>query len=94
MKSLMQRHIKMTEMKILCGMWVATLTETTTFLGVKVRTNNIIASDVVLTSSCVIPTVDETTGVVSDYPINRNDVFFAIRTQYKVFLVENSDEQQ
>ena len=86
--------LKMTSFKAKNGLWVATLTETTTFLGVKIRTNNIIASDVVLTSSCVIPTIDETTGVVSDYPVNRNDVFFAIRTQYKVFLVENSDEQQ
>ena len=86
------KFLKMTSFKAKNGLWVATLTETTTFLGVKIRTNNIIASDVVLTSSCVIPTIDETTGVVSDYPINRNDVFFAIRTQYKVFLVEREND--
>ena len=84
--------LKMTSFKAKNGLWVATLTETTTFLGVKVRTNNIIASDVVLTSSCIIPTIDETTGVVSDYPVNRNDVFLAIRTQYKVFLVEREND--
>lgn len=80
--------LKMTSFKVKNGLWVATLTETTTFLGVKVRTNNIIASDVVLTSSCVIPTIDETTGVVSDYPVNKADVLSAVQNQYKCFLGE------
>jgi len=70
------------------GLWVATLTETTTFLGVKIRTNNIIASDVVLTSSCVIPTVGDCTGIVSDYPINKKEVLSGVLNQYKVFLSE------
>ena len=86
------KFLKMTSFKAMSGLWVATLTETTTFLGVKIRTNNIVASDVVLTSSCVIPTVGDCTGIVSDYYVNRKDVFFAIRTQYKVFLVERENE--
>jgi len=48
MKSLMQRHIKMTEMKILCGMWVAKLEEKVSFIGIPIRTNRIICSDYVL----------------------------------------------
>ena len=82
------KFLKMTSFKAKNGLWVATLTETTTFLGVKVRTNNIIASDVVLTSSCVIPTVGDCTGIVSDYPINKKEVLSGVLNQYKVFLSE------
>ena len=88
MKSLMQRHIKMTEMKILCGMWVAKLEEKVTFIGIPIRTNRIIASDYVLTSSCVMPTISDTTGYVSDYPVNKADVLSAVQNQYKCFLGE------
>ena len=88
MKSLMQRHIKMTEMKILCGMWVAKLEEKVSFIGITIRTNRIIASDYVLTSSCVMPTISDTTGLVSDYPVNKADVLSAVQNQYKCFLGE------
>jgi len=85
---LIVRHIKMTEMKILCGMWVAKLEEKVSFIGIPIRTNRIIASDYVLTSSCVIPTVGDCTGIVSDYPINKADVLSAVQNQYKCFLGE------
>ena len=88
MKSLMQRHIKMMEMKILCGMWVAKLEEKVSFIGITIRTNRIIASDYVLTSSCVMPTISDTTGYVSDYPVNKADVLSAVQNQYKCFLGE------
>lgn len=88
MKNLIVRHIKMTEMKILCGMWVAKLEEKVTFIGITIRTNRIIASDSVLTSSCVIPTIDKNTGYVSDYPVNKADVLSAVQNQYKCFLGE------
>lgn len=88
MKSLMQRHIKMTEMKILCGMWVAKLEEKVTFIGIPIRTNRIIASDFVLTSSLIVPTINENTGYVSDYPVNKADVLSAVQNQYKCFLGE------
>ena len=80
------KFLKMTSFKAMSGLWVATLTETTTFLGVKVRTNNIIASDVVLTSSCVIPTIGDCTGIVSDYPINKKEVLTSISNQFAVFI--------
>ena len=86
MKSLMQRHIKMTEMKILCGMWVATLEEKVSFIGITIRTNRIICSDYVLTSSLVVPTINENTGYGSDYPVNKADVLSAVQNQYKCFL--------
>jgi hypothetical protein len=88
MKSLMQRHIKMTEMKILCGMWVAKLEEKVSFIGITIRTNRIICSDYVLTSSCIMPTISDTTGLVSDYPVNKADVLSAVQNQYKCFLGE------
>lgn len=68
--------------------WVAKLEETTTVLGVKVRTNRIIASDNCLTSSCVVPTINNDTGYVSDYPVNKADVLSAVQNQYKCFLGE------
>ena len=88
MKSLMQRHIKMTEMKILCGMWVAKLEEKVSFIGIPIRTNRIICSDYVLTSSLVVPTINNDTGYVSDYPVNKADVLSAVQNQYKCFLGE------
>lgn len=88
MKSLMQRHIKMLEMKIMCGMWVAKLEEKVSFIGIPIRTNHIICSDYVLTSSCIMPTISDTTGYVSDYPINKADVLSAVQNQYKCFLGE------
>ena len=88
MKSLMQRHIKMTEMKILCGMWVAKLEEKVSFIGIPIRTNRIICSDHCLTSSLVVPTINENTGYVSDYPVNKADVLSAVQNQYKCFLGE------
>lgn len=68
--------------------WVAKLEETTTVLGVKVRTNRIIASDNCLTSSCVVPKINNDTGYVSDYPVNKADVLSAVQNQYKCFLGE------
>lgn len=88
MKSLMQRHIKMMEMKIMCGMWVAKLEEKVTFIGIPIRTNRIICSDYVLTSSLVAPTINENTGYVSDYPVNKADILSAVQNQYKCFLGE------
>ena len=88
MKSLMQRHIKMMEMKIMCGMWVAKLEEKVSFIGIPIRTNRIICSDYVLTSSLVVPTINENTGYVSDYPVNKADVLSAVQNQYKCFLGE------
>ena len=88
MKSLMQRHIKMMEMKIMCGMWVAKLEEKVSFIGIPIRTNRIIASDYVLTSSLVVPTINDETGYVSDYPVNKADVLSAVQNQYKCFLGE------
>jgi hypothetical protein len=88
MKSLMQRHIKMTEMKILCGMWVAKLEEKVSFIGIPIRTNRIICSDYVLTSSLVVPTINNETGYVSDYPVNKADLLSAVQNQYKCFLGE------
>jgi hypothetical protein len=88
MKSLMQRHIKMTEMKILCGMWVAKLEEKVSFIGIPIRTNRIICSDHCLTSSLIVPTINENTGYVSDYPVNKADVLSAVQNQYKCFLGE------
>lgn len=88
MKSLMQRHIKMLEMKILCGMWVAKLEEKVSFIGITIRTNRIICSDNCLTSSAIIPTINENTGYVSDYPVNKADVLSAVQNQYKCFLGE------
>ena len=88
MKSLMKQHIKMTEMKILCGMWVAKLEEKVSFIGITIRTNRIICSDYVLTSSCIIPTINNETGYVSDYPVNKADVLSAVQNQYKCFLGE------
>ena len=82
------KHIKMTEMKILCGMWVANLEEKVSFIGIPIRTNRIIASDYVLTSSCIMPTISDTTGYVSDYPVNKADVLSAVQNQYKCFLGE------
>jgi hypothetical protein len=84
----MQRHIKMTEMKILCGMWVAKLEEKVGFIGIPIRTNRIICSDHCLTSSLVVPTINENTGYVSDYPVNKADVLSAVQNQYKCFLGE------
>ena len=86
MKSLMQRHIKMTEMKILCGMWVAKLEEKVSFIGIPIRTNRIICSDHCLTISLIVPTINENTGYVSDYPVNKADVLSAVQNQYKCFL--------
>jgi hypothetical protein len=61
-------------------------------LAIKIRTNHIICSDYVLTSSCVIPTISDTTGLVSDYPVERSEVLNAVLSQYKTFLVESNDE--
>lgn len=88
MKNLIVRHIKMMEMKILCGMWVAKLEEKVSFIGIPIRTNRIICSDHCLTSSCVMPTISDTTGCVSDYPVNKADVLSAVQNQYKCFLGE------
>ena len=88
MKNLIARHIKMTEMKILCGMWVAKLEEKVSFIGIPIRTNCIICSDYVLTSSAILPTINNDTGYVSDYPINKADVLSAVQNQYKCFLGE------
>jgi hypothetical protein len=82
------KHIKMLEMKILCGMWVAKLEEKVTFIGITIRTNRIIASDNCLTSSAIIPTIGDCTGIVSDYYINKKDVLLSVSNQYKVFLSE------
>ena len=67
-------------------MWVAKLEEKVSFIGITIRTNRIIASDSVLTSSCIMPTISDTTGLVSDYPVNKADVLSAIQNQYKCFL--------
>ncbi len=88
MKSLMKQHIKMLEMKILCGMWVAKLEEKVSFIGIPIRTNRIICSDHCLTSSLVVPTINENTGYVSDYPVNKADVLSAVQNQYKCFIGE------
>ena len=88
MKNLIVRHIKMTEMKILCGMWVAKLEEKVSFIGIPIRTNRIICSDHCLTSSLVVPTINENTGYVSDYPVNKADVLSAVQNQYKCFIGE------
>ena len=69
-------------------MWVAKLEEKVSFIGITIRTNRIIASDSVLTSSCIMPTISDTTGLVSDYPVNKADVLSAIQNQYKCFLGE------
>ena len=82
------KHIKMLEMKILCGMWVAKLEEKVSFIGIPIRTNRIICSDHCLTSSAIIPTINENTGYVSDYPVNKADVLSAVQNQYKCFLGE------
>ena len=82
------KHIKMLEMKILCGMWVAKLEEKVSFIGITIRTNRIICSDYVLTSSVIIPTINNDTGYVSDYPVNKVDVLSAVQNQYKCFLGE------
>lgn len=82
------KHIKMLEMKILCGMWVAKLEEKVTFIGITIRTNRIICSDHCLTSSLVVPTINENTGYVSDYPVNKADVLSAVQNQYKCFIGE------
>jgi hypothetical protein len=57
-------------------------------LGITVRTNRILASDNCLTSSAIIPTINENTGYVSDYPVNKADVLSAVQSQYKCFLGE------
>ena len=88
MKNLIVRHIKMMEMKILCGMWVAKLEEKVSFIGIPIRTTRIICSDHCLTSSAIIPTINENTGYVSDYPVNKADVLSAVQNQYKCFLGE------
>lgn len=69
------------------------LEETTTVVGIKIRTNRIICSDYVLTSSCIMPNISDTTGLVSDYPVERSEVLNAVLSQYKTFLVERSDEK-
>lgn len=56
------------------------------FIGITIRTNRIIASDHVLTSSCVIPTIGDCTGIVSDYPINKKEVLTSISNQFAVFI--------
>ena len=61
----------------------------TRILGIKVRINRIIASDYVLTSSCIVPTIGKSTGIVSDYPIEKEKILERICEQYKVFLVNN-----
>ena len=58
------------------------------FIGITIRTNRIIASDYVLTSSLVVPTINDETGYVSDYPVNKADVLSAVQNQYKCFLGE------
>ena len=58
------------------------------FIGITIRTNRIIASDYVLTSSVIVPTINENTGYVSDYPVNKADVLSAVQNQYKCFLGE------
>ena len=73
-------------------MWVAKLEEKVSFIGITIRTNRIICSDYVLTSSCVIPTISDTTGLVSDYPVERSEVLNAVLGQYKTFLVESNDD--
>ena len=69
-------------------MWVAKLEEKVSFIGIPIRTNRIICSDSVLTSSLVVPTINENTGYVSDYPVNKADVLSAVQNQYKCFLGE------
>ena len=69
-------------------MWVAKLEEKVSFIGITIRTNRIIASDYVLTSSLVVPTINDETGYVSDYPVNKADVLSAVQNQYKCFLGE------
>ncbi len=58
------------------------------FIGITIHTNRIIASDYVLTSSCIFPTINNDTGYVSDYPVNKADVLSAVQNQYKCFLGE------
>jgi len=41
-----------------------------------------------LTSSAIIPTINDNTGYVSDYPVNKADVLSAVQNQYKCFLGE------
>lgn len=67
-------------------MWVAKLEERVSFIGIPIRTNRIIVSDYVLTSSVIVPTINENTGYVSDYPVNKADVLSAVQNQYKCFL--------
>lgn len=69
-------------------MWVATLEEKVSFIGIPIRTNRIICSDHCLTSSLVVPTINENTGYVSDYPVNKADVLSAVQNQYKCFIGE------
>ena len=69
-------------------MWVAKLEEKVSFIGITIRTNRIICSDYVLTSSAIIPTINNDTGYVSDYPVNKADVLSAVQNQYKCFLGE------
>lgn len=69
-------------------MWVAKLEEKVSFIGITIRTNRIIASDYVLTSSLVVPTINDETGYVSDYLVNKADVLSAVQNQYKCFLGE------
>ena len=69
-------------------MWVAKLEEKVSFIGITIRTNRIICSDYVLISSCVMPTISDTTGCVSDYPVNKADVLSAVQNQYKCFIGE------
>ena len=69
-------------------MWVAKLEEKVSFIGITIRTNRIIVSDYVLTSSVIVPTINENTGYVSDYPVNKADVLSAVQNQYKCFLGE------
>ena len=78
----------MTSFKTVGNVWVAKLEEKVTFIGIPIRTNRIIASDNVLTSSVIVPTINENTGVVSDYPVNKADVLSAVQNQYKCFLGE------
>ena len=87
-KMIVSTHIKMKSFNVVGQVWVAKLEETITVLGIKVRTNRIIASDYVLASSCVMPTISDTTGYVSDYPVNKADVLSAVQNQYKCFIGE------
>ncbi len=78
----------MTSFKTIGGVWVAKLEEKVTFIGIPIRTNRIIASDNCLTSSAIIPTINNDTEYVSDYPVNKADVLSAVQNQYKCFLGE------